>query len=524
MTMLTYTVLTDPAPLEASAAGRPSTGTVYLLVTNTGQQAAYWSTTTVTVPIGNGTGDLTLTSNFNKIKTKGEYVPRPGTPPGTRPSVNVQRQGSNAVQATAPGGPIHFRPGDYMVLTLENVTVAAKPGLAVLTVTENAGRTKPKPGSLPPSSMAAVALVKTTPKELPTPRDFRPDKAMVDAGDKLTLHWEEIAGFGYEITYPGAPQPVPVSGGSWSPPAPKRATTYILTATGPNKQQHFLTTTVQVRNPELETLTATTEIKTPRVQGTATNWGLTITGTGAEISNGSGGKGPLTAGRAVFNGVLTEYVEGPNSGEGVITFPQGGVKIWRTGGSDDLGTLEASGVLAGWVEGPNSGEGVITFPQGGVKVWGAGGSSDPGILYADGVAATYVKGLNPGEGDITFAQGGVRVWRNRDSNDAGTLYAGKVNGVASGRSTPSYGWRPTGWNSFDIDVDTSAAGFTKSPIYLVSFEGGGGMHHDLRISGVYNVTATSFSVYLICRDDMPLTLAEAERNGWHINWVGYETP
>ncbi|MFF5204878.1 hypothetical protein [Streptosporangium sp. NPDC000396] len=433
MTMLTYTVLTDPAPLEASAAGRPSTGTVYLLVTNTGQQAAYWSTTTVTVPIGNGTGDLTLTSNFNKIKTKGEYVPRPGTPPGTRPSVNVQRQGSNAVQATAPGGPIHFRPGDYMVLTLENVTVAAKPGLAVLTVTENAGRTKPEPGSLPPSSMAAVALVKTTPKELPTPRDFRPDKAMVDAGDKLTLHWEEIAGFGYEITYPGAPQPVPVSGGSWSPPAPKRATTYILTATGPNKQQHFLTTTVQVRNPELETLTATTEIKTPRVQGTATNWGLTITGTGAEISNGSGGKGPLTAGRAVFNGVLTEYVEGPNSGEGVITFPQGGVKIWRTGGSDDLGTLYAgkadlTGVNTEWVQGRSTDDGWISFPKEGVNVRqgsGAWGTVFAGKADLTGVNTEWVQGRNNDDGWISFPRYGVQVYQG-GTNTHGAVYADSI--------------------------------------------------------------------------------------------------
>ncbi|WP_345681402.1 hypothetical protein, partial [Streptosporangium roseum] len=502
--------------------------------------------------VGNGIGDLT--SNFNKIKHKGEYN-------GTQ-LVNFQPQGSNAFQATATSSTTRFAPGDYMVLRLEDVTVAAA-GLAVLKVTEKAGRTKTGHRN----SFAAVALVKTTPKELPAPRDFRPDKAMVDAGEKLTLSWQGSAGFRYEITYPGASQPVPVSGGSWSPPnAPKRATTYILTATDPaTGQRHFLTTTVQVRNPELETLTATTEIKTPRVQGTATDWGLTITGTGAEISDGSGVKGPLTAGRAVFDGVLTGYVEGPNSGEGVITFLQGGVKVWGAGGSSERGTLEARGVFTEWVEGPNSGEGVITFLQGGVKVWGAGGSSDPGTLYADGVAtrymkglndgegditfvqggvkvwrtigsndlgtlyadgvaATYVKGLNPGEGDITFAQGGVRVWRNRDSNDPGTLYAGKVNGMASGRSTPSSSWRPTGWNSLDIYVDTSAAGFTRSPIYLISFEGDGGMHHDLSISGVYNVTATSFSVYLICRDDMPLSLAEAERNGWHINWVGYETP
>ncbi|MEV4250269.1 hypothetical protein AB0J63_43555 [Streptosporangium canum] len=38
LTALTYTILTDPTSLEASVDGRsPSTGTVYLMVTNTRQ-------------------------------------------------------------------------------------------------------------------------------------------------------------------------------------------------------------------------------------------------------------------------------------------------------------------------------------------------------------------------------------------------------------------------------------------------------------------------------------------------------
>ncbi|MEV4250990.1 hypothetical protein AB0J63_47340 [Streptosporangium canum] len=379
--MLTYTVLTDPAPLEASAAGRPSTGTVYLVVTNTGQQAAYWSTIEVKVPVGSGVGDLT--SEFNKIKPKGEHN-------GTQP-VNVQPQGSNAFQATAPGGTARFAPGDYMVLTLENVTVAPTAGLAMLKVTEKASRAKTKTGN-PASSSAAVALVKTAPKELPAPRDFHPDKAMVDAGEKLTLRWQGSAGFHYKITYPGAPQPVPVSGGSWSPPdAPKRATTYILIATDPNKQQHFLTTTVQVRNPVLETLTATTGIDTP-------------------------------------------WVGGPNGGDGAVAFSQGGVKVWSTRGSNDPGILHAgeatvSGVATEYVKGLNSGDGDITFLQGGVKVWSTRGSNDPGILHAgeatvSGVATgeivadritvnrvntERVQGKSTRDGWITFPYGGIQV-------------------------------------------------------------------------------------------------------------------
>ncbi|MGV9776348.1 hypothetical protein [Streptosporangium sp. NPDC003464] len=396
MTLLTYTVLTDPAPLEASAAGRPSTGTVYLVITNTGQQAAYWSTIEVEVPVGNGVGDLT--PDVNKIKPKGEYGPRSGT----RSSVDVRRvpQSSNAFQATAPGGRASFAPGDHMVLKLENVTVTPTAGLAVLKVTEKAGRTKTGSTS---NSFAAVALVKTAPKELPAPRDFRPDKAMVDAGEKLTLRWEGSAGFGYKIMYPGAPQPVSVSGGSWSPPdAPKRATTYILIATDRNtQQQHFLTTTVQVRNPVLETLTA-------------------------------------------INGVTTPWVQGSAKGDGAFTFSQGAMHVRREFASQEAGALHAGeatvdGVGTGYVKGRNSGEGDITFTQGGVKVWRARESNEPGTLHAgeatfNGVGTGYVEGINSGDGHIRFLPNGVKVLRARESSYEGTLRVGEatISSLATG--------------------------------------------------------------------------------------------
>ncbi|MEV4250739.1 hypothetical protein AB0J63_46010 [Streptosporangium canum] len=51
------------------------------------------------------------------------------------------------------------------------------------------------------------------------------------------------------------------------------------------------------------------------------------------------------------------------------------------------------------------------------------------------------------------------------------------------------------------------------------------MQYDLvGTSAVYDVTASKFSVYLKWRDDRPLTVADAERFGWYINWVGYDTP
>ncbi|TDD12882.1 hypothetical protein [Nonomuraea diastatica] len=366
MTMLTYTILTDPAPLEASSAGRQSksTGTVYLLITNTGQKTAY-SKITVTVPVGNGADHLT--PDITTIKPKGEYT---NIKSGSTRSLTVQPQGV-AIHITDPGGSrISFSPGDYLVLTLENVTIAPTPGLAVLRVTEDASRTKT--GNLRPSN-TPVALVKTAPKEIPTPRDFHPDKVMVNAGDTITLSWEGPAGFTYEIQYPGGR--TPVSGGTWSPPAPNRATTYTLIATDPTtQQQHFLTTTVQVSNPILETLTATIGIDTPRVHGHTTSGGITFTGTGVEISNNSSVKGTVTADAAYFNGVTTPWVEGPNSGDGAVSFPQGGLTVWRTGGTQDKGTVFAdkanlNSVTTGWVQGKNTNDAWIDFVKTGLRVF-----------------------------------------------------------------------------------------------------------------------------------------------------------
>jgi hypothetical protein len=402
--MLTYTLITDPAPLAASEAGRPSTGTVYLLVTNTGQQAAFWSTIKVEVPVGNGAGDLT--PNFNKIKTKGEY----GTRSGTRSSVNVQPQGSNAFQATAPGGRTPLAPGDHMVLTLENVTVAPTAGLAVLQVTETAGRTKT--GRLS-NSFAAVALVKTAPKELPAPHSFLADNAVVDAGTKVTLSWEGSDDFTYEILFPGGRKPVgkvkhtgshgPYSLVLEAADAPKRDTTYTLIATS-GTQKHTFTTTVQVRNPILETLTAINGVTTPWVQGSTKGDGAFTFSTGAihvRREFASQEAGDLYAGEATVSGVATEYVKGRNSGEGDITFLQGGVKVWRTRGSNDPGILYAgeatvSGITTRQViadrliadrvntervQGKGTQAGWITFPYGGIQVSCGAYSDTPGLGY-----------------------------------------------------------------------------------------------------------------------------------------------
>ncbi|GGT34247.1 hypothetical protein ACFFV7_38750 [Nonomuraea spiralis] len=388
LTMLTYTLLTDPAPLEASQAGRSlSKGKVYLVVTNNHKNVD-WLRIEVTVPAGNGDGDLT--PNIGEIMPKGTYThthlnDKVLSPRIVRPVTFQRWQDTNTFRATPPDGAGNFSPGDYMVLALENITVAEAAGLAVLLVEE----IRPT-GMGFESSFASVPLMKAAPKEIPAPRDFRPDKAMLDVGDPLTLSWEGSADFDYKIRFPGGDVPIPPGARTWSPDAaPKRATTYTLVAVSRTtpQQEHFLTTTVQVRHPALETLTATTGIDTPWVQGTtdATKGRVTFTDAGVAIFDKSAGQGTVTAGRASVRGVNTEWVQGRSAGDGWITFPVEGLKVHR---KDDSHLTHL----------------------------------DVGYATHDIVKTRIVRGLNDDDGWISFRAEGLNIRRGRGT-ERGTLFA-----------------------------------------------------------------------------------------------------
>ncbi|MEV0379732.1 hypothetical protein [Nonomuraea sp. NPDC050643] len=421
MTMLTYTLFTDPAPLEASAAGRQSTGTVYLLVANSGNAA--FSKITVTVPEGDGAGDLTPKSSA--IKAKGECT---DIKSGRTRSVAVRAQGS-AFQVTEPGGgSISFGPGDYMVLTLANVTVALKPGLAVLGVTEVASRTAG--AKRPNPSHTAVALVKAAPKEIPAPSNFRPEKSAVAAGKDIVLLWDGPDDLDYKIllpngteeTVPAAPTGKQATGKDnkhkWSPgsDATKWATTYTLIARsrGARQQEYFLTTSVHLRNPTFNSVT------TSWVGGPNSSDGRISFHTGGlqVHRDGSAELGNVLADNAFVNSVNTGYVQGKNAEDGRIGFHTGGLKVHRDQ-SEGLGDVTANGahfgsVSTGWVGGSDSNAGGFTFPYGGVTVWSKLGSSEQGTVFADtadvsGVTTYKVVGKNADGGWITFPPGGMNV-------------------------------------------------------------------------------------------------------------------
>ena len=80
-------------------------------------------------------------------------------------------------------------------------------------------------------------------------------------------------------------------------------------------------------------------------------------------------------------------------------------------------------------------------------------------------------------------------------------------------------WVQYGSNGIFVDVNTSSAGFTETPIYITSL---GGYYHHWRTTGttsIYNATPTGFRVYVFYEDG-PVTPAQANSWGWHIQWVG----
>ena len=94
-------------------------------------------------------------------------------------------------------------------------------------------------------------------------------------------------------------------------------------------------------------------------------------------------------------------------------------------------------------------------------------------------------------------------------------------GIASG-STPqgSTAWQQyTGGAGVYVDVNTTTAGFTGTPLYFTSLGGASSHWATTGATSIYLPTATGFRVYVRWVDGLPLTPATANAHGWHINWL-----
>jgi hypothetical protein len=72
-----------------------------------------------------------------------------------------------------------------------------------------------------------------------------------------------------------------------------------------------------------------------------------------------------------------------------------------------------------------------------------------------------------------------------------------------------------------VDVDTSSAGFTSTPIYITSLGGSSGHWWTTGATSIYTPTSTGFRVYVRWATGGSLTPAMANQLEWHINWIAF---
>jgi hypothetical protein len=97
--------------------------------------------------------------------------------------------------------------------------------------------------------------------------------------------------------------------------------------------------------------------------------------------------------------------------------------------------------------------------------------------------------------------------------------------IASGQTPPG----TTNWQQYTgnisgifVDVNTSAAGFSTTPVYVTSLGGNSGNWSTTGGSSVYQETPAGFRVYVRFPGSASITPAEANSWQWHINWIAIQ--
>ncbi|MVO90569.1 hypothetical protein GPA10_38920 [Streptomyces sp. p1417] len=442
MAFLAYNILTDPAPLQVSEQGGTSKGAVYIVVSNPKNKPMSWNSLVVRVPVGQKPEDLTPDAKAIDVRVLPDATRAPNEEPLTHwdPTTGVLTVVPRLAPPPFPSAPqplTPFKASGSLILALEGFPVSGTPGPVLLQVTESVQN-----GPWPEESPVTLSLIKQAPK---VPRNLRPKRSLVAAGKDVALQWEGPVGFIYEIHGPDGlskNQPQQVGAGwEWTPAAgeePKRDATYTLTATsavGQQPPEHTLTTTVHLREPEFESVTATNGLHTPWVEGTTAKGRIVFTAQGAQIHNDSNAPGTLSADKADIDSVvITTSVRGRGDDAGWVQFPSTGIRVGHGTGTD-LGTVTAhkadlDGINTGWVQGRSASDGWIAFPQSGLQVY-KDGNSQWGTVDADkadlnGVITKWVQGRGDSPGWIEFPGSGLNVFQGAGNRQWGTVAAAKA--------------------------------------------------------------------------------------------------
>ncbi len=94
--------------------------------------------------------------------------------------------------------------------------------------------------------------------------------------------------------------------------------------------------------------------------------------------------------------------------------------------------------------------------------------------------------------------------------------------VGTGSTTPGTGWQIYTTDGIYIDVNTSSANFSSTPVYVASLRSNmiSSQWKVDGVDGIYNATPTGFRIYIRWWNGTPMTPAMANQNGWSVDWIG----
>ncbi|MFB0627512.1 hypothetical protein [Streptomyces sp. AB3(2024)] len=428
MANLHYEILTDPAQLQVSGTGKDeeSPGTVHIVVSNPNAWFVTLYDLAVTVPYGSGRDHLTVEPDRIEARVTRSTL---------SPTVDLAEKwdSTTGTYRLESSSGARLRRGEVIVIELTGFPVSSEEGLVLLSVAEESqGRGARN------EHLVTLSLLKRAPK---IPRNFRAEKTLSSPAERGTLRWDGPDGLNYKIQGPDGPaQTVPQRSGpdwSWSPKPgeePKRDATYILIATPQSEHQpgYYLTTTVHLRSPEFESVTATHGLSTPWVKGTEHEGRIEFTEHGARILDDRQAPGTVTAAALDVDTVSAALVRGRDGGAGWVRFPADGITIGH-GPDGDLGVVTAdrvrvNGINTTWVGDVDGGKGWIEFPQSGVNIR-KDGTQEWGTVAADkadltGINTSWVQGRTTADGWIEFPANGLNVFQGAGDRQWGTVAAG----------------------------------------------------------------------------------------------------
>jgi hypothetical protein len=108
---------------------------------------------------------------------------------------------------------------------------------------------------------------------------------------------------------------------------------------------------------------------------------------------------------------------------------------------------------------------------------------------------------------------------------ASNLFGGASYKIAAGQTIAgNTNWIAYGTIGIYVDVDTRAAGFSATPIYVVSLHGSSGHWGTTGGSNPYDATKDGFRVHIRYSDGSSITPTEANASPqlWHIQWIGVQ--